>query len=372
MEELIKVRALLATQNPDIPLYSFYIKGSDILKIADVSRIKRGQAGDLIGYQRKEVKRHIDEIADYLNDESSIMTHAIILALSTEVSFKQSRGPKVGDQQVIPGVLEIPIREEGQKCAWIVDGQQRTLAISKSKAAANDIPVTAFVSDDFEVHRTQFLLVNKTKPLPNSLINELLPEVNTALPPSLARNKVPSALCNLLNRDPESPFKGLISRQTTDRSKDKNAVITDTSLIEVIRNSINGVHGCLYQYKNVATGEMDIDSIRNVINLYWSVVKDLFPHAWGLPAGKSRLMHGVGIKAMGILMDRVMTQILPQENNAQQKVKQALQPIVSHCAWTEGEWEKLNGRPWNMLQNTRTDVKLLSNMLIRVYAGVDG
>ena len=55
MEELIKVRALLATQNPDIPLYSFYIKGSDILKIADVSRIKRGQAGDLIGYQRKEV-----------------------------------------------------------------------------------------------------------------------------------------------------------------------------------------------------------------------------------------------------------------------------------------------------------------------------
>ena len=67
----------------------------------------------------------------------------------------------------------------------------------------------------------------------------------------------------------------------------------------------------------------------------------------------------------------MMTQILPLENDAQQRVQQALQPIVSHCAWTEGEWEKLNRRPWNALQNTRTDVKLLSNMLIRVYTGVD-
>ena len=370
MKKSIKVRALLAKQAPDIPLYSFYIKGSDILRIADVSRIKRGEGGELLGYQRKEVRSHVDEIANYLNNDASVLTHAIILALSTEATFKQSRGPKVGNQDVISGVLEIPIGEEGKKCAWIVDGQQRTLAITKSKACDKNVPVTAFASDDFENHRTQFLLVNKTKPLPNSLINELLPEVNTDLPPSLAKNKIPSALCNILNRDPESPFKGLIRRETTDRSKNKVAVITDTSLIEVIRKSLNGVHGCLYQYKNVATGEIDDESSRQVINLYWSAVRDLFPQAWGLTPQKSRLMNGLGIKSMGTLMDRVMVQILPHEENAGQRIKDSLQPIVPHCAWTGGRWGKLN-KPWNGLQNNPKDVNELSNMLVQIYTGVE-
>ena len=62
----------------------------------------------------------------------------------------------------------------------------------------------------------------------HDLINELLPEVNTALPPSLAKNKIPSALCNVLNKDPESPFCGLIRRQTTDKGI-KAAVVKDNS-----------------------------------------------------------------------------------------------------------------------------------------------
>jgi len=184
MGKSIRVRALLAKQDPNIPLYSFYIKGSDILKIADVSRIRRGEAGDLIGYQRKEVKRHIDEIADYLNDESSILTHAIILALSTEVSFKQSRGPKVGDQEVIPGVLEFPIREEGQKCAWIVDGQQRAAALRLIKRDNFPVSVIGFHSTGAAEEREQFMLVNNSKPLPKSLVYELLPAIENEVPPS--------------------------------------------------------------------------------------------------------------------------------------------------------------------------------------------
>jgi DGQHR domain-containing protein len=370
MADMLKVRALLAKRNAEMPLYSFYIKGSDILKVADISRIKRGDADELIGYQRNEVRRHVDEITDYF-DKSGVLTNAIILAISSDAVFKQSRGPKVGDQDVLPGVLEIPIGKEGKKSAWIVDGQQRTIAITKSKTSDTQVPVTAFVSDDFDVHRTQFLLVNKVKPLPSGLINELLPEVNTELPPSLAKNKIPSALCNVLNKDPESPFKGLIARQTTDRRVDKMAVITDRSLIDVIRNSMNGMHGCLYPYKNVATGQIDAESIRKVLNLYWGVVSELFPNAWGEPPSKSRLMHGVGIKSMGILMDRVMTHILPTEENARQKIKENLSTIVPYCAWTKGRWEKLNDVPWNFLQNTQAHVKLLSNMLIRVYTGVE-
>lgn len=42
--------------------------------------------------------------------------------------------------------------------------------------------------------------MNKAKPLPTRLINELLPEVDVLLPRDLASRKLPSELCNVLNR----------------------------------------------------------------------------------------------------------------------------------------------------------------------------
>ena len=175
---------------------------------------------------------------------------------------------------------------------------------------------------------------------------------------------------NILNKDPESPFQGLIHRQTTD-SKNKRAVIRDNSLIQVIKDSLNDFHGCLYQYKNVATGEIDVESIRKTLILYWSVVKETFPEAWGKDPKKSRLMGGVGIKSMGRLMDRIMNNIHPDDANAKGKVQKALLPLKDHCAWTKGTWVHLNGLPWNFLQNTARDIRLLSNMLIRLYTGVE-
>jgi DGQHR domain-containing protein len=368
-KNVICVRTLRICQDGDTPLFSFCLRARDILRIADISRINKGSTGELLGYQRGEVSRHVAEIVAYLDKEKVLFPNAIILAMSSRVKFTQSRGPQIGDPACLPGVLTIPLGDTPHKAAWIVDGQQRTLALSQSKRTDLLVPITAFVSDDFEVHRTQFLLVNKVQPLPNSLINELLPEVNTALPPTLARNRAPSALCNILNKDPDSPFKGLIIRETTDRNQDRSAVVKDTSLIQVIRTSLNSPHGCLYQYRNVATGEVDFDAVRPALNLYWSAVKDTFPHAWGKPSSESRLMHGVGIKAMGIVMDRIMCTFALRASDAGEKVRATLERLKPYCAWTEGNWVLLNNLPWNQLQNTSGDVRLLANMLARALAG---
>ena len=68
------------------------------------------------------------------------------------------------------------------------------------------VPVVGFVSDSLEVQREQFILVNKAKPLPTRLINELLPETGEiVLPRDLSARKVPSEFCGLLNRDPTRP-----------------------------------------------------------------------------------------------------------------------------------------------------------------------
>jgi DGQHR domain-containing protein len=232
------------------------------------------------------------------------------------------------------------------------------------------VPVTAFVSDDYEVHRTQFLLVNKVQPLPGGLINELLPTVNTTLPPSLSRNRIPSAICDILSRDPGSPFYGLIIRQTTDRRTNKAAVVADNSILQMVRASLNSVHGCLYPCRNAATGEVDVEQIRRILNLFWGAVRAVFPDAWGKPPTKSRLMHGAGIRAMGVLMDRIMNSVALDDIRATETVKAALVRIKPQCAWTTGEWVALDGIAWNGLQNTPRDIQLLTNMLVREHLGL--
>ena len=77
-------------------------------------------------------------------------------------------------------------------------------------------------------------------------------------------------------------------------------------------------------------------------------------------------MHGVGIRAMGRLMDRVMASIDADQEDAVSKVAVELQLVVPYCRWTEGEWEGLNAK-WNDLENTPKDIKVLANFLVRTY-----
>ena len=136
--------------------------------------------------------------------------------------------------------------------------------------------------------------------------------------------------------------------------------------MEVIKESLNKPHGCLYQYRNVSTGTIDIESIRKTLNLFWSEVKNTFPDAWGRPSKDSRLMHGVGIRSMGIIMDRILGHLHPDDPETKNTIKKYLKKLKPRCAWITGNWEILDGVPWNSLQNTSRDIKRLSLALIQV------
>lgn len=364
----LRVRALRIEQDPDNPLYMFSLSGSDLLDVAEISRVSRDESGKLIGYQRPEVKKHVKEIVDYLEGKHVVFPNPIVLSLCSTVNFKKSRGPKIGVDSVVAGTLEIPVSSDpDKKPAWIVDGQQRALAISKCKRSSLPFPITAFVSDDVDLQRDQFVRVNNTRPLPRGLISELLPEISTSLPPKLAVRKIPAALCDLLNRNPDSPFCGIIRRPSTPAKEKKLCVVTDTSVINMIENSLSSPTGSLFPYRNLATGETDFDSIIKLLNVYWTGVKQTFPKAWGLPTKKSRLMHGVGIVSMGRVMDRVMAAVPHDAPNAVKKVAKELSGLRPICAWTSGVWDELGGIPWDMPQNTPKDKRLLSNLLLRTY-----
>lgn len=360
----ISIRALRSSQRKDTSIYSFFMPGKLITEIADISRIDRDENFVLHGFQRKGIKRHIEQIIEYLNQDDVLFPNAIILALSEEVSFTQSRGkePKGVISSGKIGTLKIPVREEGHRVAWIVDGQQRSLALSASKNGMLPVPVVAFVAPDLETQREQFILVNKARPLPTRLINELLPEVDTHLPRDLALRKVPSEVCNLLHKDPASPFHGIIKRAS--EPTNRNAVVIDTALIEAIRISINNPLGALSQFKSFGTEPANTSEMYNMLKLYWGEVRTVFSEAWGKTPAKSRLMHGAGIKSMGVLMDRIMPRALSSKN-PKIELRNSLEAMKSRCCWTEGTWEDL-GLRWNEIQNVSRHVRGLTEQLIKI------
>jgi DGQHR domain-containing protein len=365
---ILRRRALRIEQCKGHPLYLLCLTGDEVLNVADISRVSRDEVGKLIGYQRAEVKRHVQDIVDYLNSDRVLFPNSLILALSSRVRFVASRGPHVRDGLVVAGTLEIPVPRNGsRKPAWIVDGQQRALAISKSRRRDLLVPVNAFIADDVEIQRDQFLRVNNTKPLPRGLITELLPEVSTPLPANLEARKIPSAVCDLLNTDASSPFHQLIRRASSTPDSRKKAIISDTSVIKFMQESISSPSGCLFPYRNIASGETDFDGIWKILIVYWSAVKQTFPDAWGKPPSRSRLMHGAGLRSMGRLMDRVMSSIDPSSPHALSHVKHELQVVAPVCRWTNGRWEELGDLHWDEIQNVPRHIRILSSFLIRTY-----
>src|SRR5271165_6771733 len=364
----IERRALRVSQPSGCDLFLLSLSANELLQVAGISRVSRDDGGKLIGYQRAEVKKHVREIASYLESPDMILAHPLILSFSSSVKFTSSRGQKTSDGLAVGGTIRIPlVKSDTEKPAWIVDGQQRALAIGLCKNRSFAVPVCAFVADEVDLQRDQFIRINNTRPLPKGLVTELLPEVSSPLPANLSIRKIPSALCDLLNRQPTSPFKDLIKRPSTSGKGDHVAVVSDTVVVKMIEESLTHTSGCLFPFRNIATGEYDHASIWTVLVVYWTAVKETFPDAWGKPATQSRLMHGVGIRSMGKLMDRIMASINFHSKDSIDQVRREIGHIAPLCRWTTGEWDELGGLAWNELQNLHRHLSLISNFLIRAY-----
>jgi DGQHR domain-containing protein len=358
----ILVRALRTKQGEGVDVYAFFVHGSDLTRLADISRIERDETDALKGFQRKEIKSHVRAIADFIDSGPILFPNAIILALSPEVEFKQSRGPLPDGLVDVAqsGTLSIPLRSEGKRVAWIVDGQQRSLALAQAKNSKIAVPVVAFVSPDVETQREQFILVNKAKPLPTRLINELLPEVSALLPRDLAARRLPVELCSLLNKDPKSPFYHLIRRESDPGSS--KAIVIDTALVEAIRRNLRPPMGALSQFREGQAS--DPDAMYRSLVQYWGAVKDAFPEAWGLPPTQSRLMHSAGIRVMGAMMDQIMLRA-DSSGAPEAEIRFSIDRLVPHCCWIDGTWEGLGWR-WNEIQNTSHHISRLTEHLMRL------
>lgn len=364
----IRVGALRVMQDRKHPLFMFVLTADQLAELTDVSRLTRTSDGEIEGYQRGEVKRHVATISEYLNSNRGfvLFPHALILALTRPVSFTGSAGSAKSDASE-SGTLTIPLGGRSGKAALLVDGQQRSLALAKAKRRDFPVPVCAFQATDLDTQREQFLRVNSTHPLPRGLIAELIPNIRNVLPQKLAERQAPSALIELLNRDPSSPFFGLIRRASYPKEVRRRAVVADTALMKVLEDSFRTPTAALFPYRNVAMQQVDIDGAFKVLVAFWNAVRVTFPEAWGLPPTESRLMHSAGLRAMGKLMDRVMSAADVEDPRLEQRLRRELSPLKGVCAWTSGAWVDLDDLVWDKLQNVPAHIRLLTDYVQRLY-----
>lgn len=358
----LRVPALEIRQGPNRRLYTFAVDGKQLPLISTISRIKRGREKELIGYQRPEVLSHIASIKRYLESETPMIPNALVIAFDESVRFepleKRSGRPPVTRH----GELIIPIRDgaDENKPGWIVDGQQRAAAIREARISSFPICVTGFITDSQEEQRAQFILVNSTKPLPKGLIYELLPSTEGRLPVALQLRQFPALLLQRLNLDADSPLQGMIRTPTT-----PEGLIKDNSVLRMLENSLSD--GALYYFRNPRTGRGNANTMLRLVKTYWAAVQEVFTDAWGLPPRRSRLMHGVGIVAMGFLMDAIFEELQSEEIGLEDFVEE-LGTVADFCAWTSGSWIlKGSTRKWNELQNTPRDIQLLTVSLLDHY-----
>src|SRR3954447_13669975 len=197
-------------------IYTFGVDGKRIHDFATVSRVHRDDV-TLQGYQRPEVLSHIKAIRRYLESDGAMLPNAVVVAFDERVTFVASKSDSAVDY-VAAGELVIPIDEslpEDQKPAWLVDGQQRSAAIRDADLAEFAVAAVGFIARGEAEQRSQFILVNNTKPLPKGLIHELLPDTMGHLPTAYARKQLPAEVLAELNFGPRADGQPFASRIAT-------------------------------------------------------------------------------------------------------------------------------------------------------------
>ena len=338
----ISFLAVQAKQSSEHTVLTFAARAADVLRFASIDRIGRDAQGELSGFQRPQVAAHIREIRDYLEKPDSVLPNPIVVAFTDRTSVDNLKN----------GAVRLTIDMSHGVPGLVVDGQQRLTALSEVDRDFQ-VFVSALICRNEAELRRQFVLINNTKPLPKSLIYELLPSVDD-LPPRLSRRSVAADLTARLNFE-RTALQGYIKQHTQ-----PDGIIADTVVQKIIMESLT--NGVMRELIDTPRGR---DRCVRLVSNFFEAVKKVFPEAWhGQKPATSRLLHGAGIQAMGDVME-----VLAARTDAKsvEDFREGLECLKGRTAWTGGAWE-IGGevRRWNSLQNVNRDVALLKHYLVSI------
>lgn len=334
--------AIRARQAAEHDVFVFAANPKEILEFAQIERVGRSDDGQLKGFQRHQIASHIRDIRDYLSRADALLPNAVIVAFIEGVTVKD-----VGD-----GRLEVSIDARRAPPGFVVDGQQRLTALSGLDKPDFQVFVSAVVCKNYDELRQQFVLINSTRPLPKTLIYELLPTVE-GLPERYTARRFAAKVVERLNFTGGRALRGEIRQHTNPAG-----VISDTAMQKLVMNS--AAHGAIREFIQYEDRE---DRAVALINEFFEAVATVFGGEWvGMTPRVSRLRHGAGIVAMGFVMDLLHSS---QGATTNEDFAPGLELLKPFTAWTSGTWKMDDCEfLWNDIQNTPSDIDLLTRHLV--------
>jgi DGQHR domain-containing protein len=339
-----RYQGLRVRQNPKSQVIMLAAQAKDILSFADIERVSRDSDGSLKGFQRHQIAPHIRDIRAYLSREDAVLPNAVIVAFVDGVKVTP-----VDDRFVD---VEIEVTED--KPGFVVDGQQRLTALEGIDKEGFEVCLSILLCESYNDLRQQFVLINNTRPLPKTLIYELLPDVE-GLPDRFTPRRFAARVADRLNHEPDSSLFGEIRQHTNPRG-----MLSDTAIHKLIMNSASdGAIRSLIQFEDRE------DRAVYLVNQFFHAVKEVFGGDWsGMSPRHSRLRHGAGLVAMGFVMDYLFS----AGSGATEKDEflPGVESLRDYTAWTSGQWNfaKDDIRPWNGIQNTPIDIDILTTHLL--------
>lgn len=334
--------ALTARQGADHEVFVFAADPKQVLEFAQIERLGRKDNGELKGFQRHQISAHIKDIRNYLGRDDALLPNAVIVAFLDGVKLKRHSN----------GHLFVEIDTKQGPPGFVVDGQQRLTALSGLEKPGFQVFVSALVCKNYDELRQQFVFINSARPLPKTLIYELLPNVE-GLPERYTARRFAARVVERLNFNGSTALRGQIRQHTN-----PGGVISDTAMQKLVMNS--AAQGAV---RYLIAHEDREDRAVTLIDDFFTAVAKVFGGEWtGMSPRHSRLRHGAGIMGMGFVMDLLFV------NQGARKVKdfeEALELLKPYTAWTQGNWP-ISGHevPWNALQNTPQDIDVLTRHLV--------
>ncbi|BCF87087.1 DGQHR domain-containing protein [Paraburkholderia largidicola] len=369
---------------------NFTIDGRLIRAFAAVDRLD-AVAGT--GQQRDEIVKHVKDISAGMKSGVQV-PNSVILAFNDEIfawanevgeSSPESwvicrtlgewstttfpGNPSRIVQEVVPIELDIPYRSaafDEEKCALLVDGQQRTAALSLvdvDETPSFQLSVNASASSPEQAKET-FRVANNTVKISTDFSRALLGTLPDAPGYVKQERQIAQAVKTLAIEDKHSPFYQLVKHPGVEGRGFPIAYNTLFSVVSAFENSSLDFEG-------------SASNLARCVSDAFTIVKDVWPTAWGKSPKDSRLMHGAGLRAIaGVVVDLLKVQAALHEHDLSRpeiwpEMKNSLLRLATRVLWTA---EALNGtatqkqnyiKEIQTRQNTNQDIQGLTNFLVR-------